>query len=229
MPQTKFNCKGCRRLVSIESAFCPFCKTPNEHYIRKQDSTAAASENASGPSRQDISAYPKPTPAGTQTGEDSPADDIQTEELSLESLESMYRRVPVKNDAVHEKEQPSSTATPLMEDNSFDEIVPENKEPISGENRQDQTNDNIISSSGETHRIPIDWKDEKNRKEPEYTEMFNEKGEYQANYDGYYNDTLPKLQNEIDRALASKEKIILKGIFALVVIIAIIVYLVVTI
>ncbi len=223
MPQTKFNCKGCRRLVSIESAFCPFCKTPNEHYKKMEAPTAAEPE--------------KPAPAPVQPTENKTSDAVAApspsepavpeEEIALESLQAMYKKVPVRQTvrepAAKTGQDKKTTApghtdpAPDPEDTAADETDP------SGE-----VSNNTISSSGEVHRSPIDWNDDRGKKEPEYTEMFDEKGEYLANYDGYYNDTLPKIKNEIDRTLANREKIILKGVFSVFAVIAIIIYLVIT-
>lgn len=228
MPQTKYNCKTCRRLVSIESAFCPFCNTPNEHYKgnRKEDNPAdAASLQPDQEKQKPVSSpvqpkkVPSPKPS-RETPVPEPISDDTAEEVSLESLEHMYSRVPVTPTTL---ERPNREDPPESDSES---IFPQDEDPLDANHSEEH--ENTISSSGEVHRSPIDWQDSTEKPETEYTEMFDEKGVYQANYDGYYNDTLPKIANEIDRALANREKIILKGIFSVVAVVAIIIYLIIT-
>ena len=58
--------------------------------------------------------------------------------------------------------------------------------------------------------------------------MYDAAGTYNPNYDGYYNDTLPQIADEIDSLLAGKEKTVLKAVFSLTSIAAIIAYLILT-
>lgn len=128
-------------------------------------------------------------------------------EISVEDIEALYKKpIPIKGKS----------------DISISPKVSEDTVSI-----PDETD--IISSVEESHRAHIPWSDEKKQTSPcNFTDMFNENGIYQANYDGYYNDTLPKIQNEIDNILLGKEKTILKAVFSVVGIIAVIIYLVLT-
>lgn len=235
MPQTKFNCKTCRRLVSIDSACCPFCNTPNEHYKggKKQQPNETNAPQPTDVENQKTEADPMQQLKDSEQRHVQPerlkerSSKAADEEIDLETLENMYSRVPVKP-AEH---SPNMETASTMQDLSLTDADtdPAKKEDAFKTRSNSEETENTISSSGEVHRSPIDWEDEREKPETEYTEMFDEKGVYQANYDGYYNDTLPKIKNEIDRALANKERIILKGVFSVVAVVAIIVYLIITI
>lgn len=209
MPQSKYNCKKCRRLVSLTSPSCPFCNTPNPNYQQPmqampQSAATAQPKNVSSPS------------ASTKTDIPDPVN----QEISIEDMEALYHSpIPVRQDSIIPE-----TDSIDQDDDGLEPEPDPTEEAVSGQET------NTISSGSEAHRSPIDWRDEKNRDTSgSYTEMFNENGIYQANYDGYYNDTLPKIQGEIDRILAGREKIFLKVVFTIIVIFAIIVYLILTI
>lgn len=98
-------------------------------------------------------------------------------------------------------------------------------EPESGANN---TNRGTINQNIEK-RAKIDWEDEKKNEPASTDNMFDENGVYNANYDGYYNDTLPKIANEVDNLLKDREKAILKAVAAVVAVFGVIVYLILTI
>lgn len=218
MPQSKYNCKKCRRLVSLTSPTCPFCNTPNPYYQQPVQTTP---QNPVTPTPKKDSNISSPSSnAGANNQEPV------NHEISIEDMESMYHDpVPVRQDALKPSAQTiPETGEPEQNDGGLE------PEPDPAEDVMTERETNKISSSSEAHRSPINWKDERDRDTSgSYTEMFNENGIYQANYDGYYNDTLPKIQGEIDRILAGREKAVLKVVFTIIVIFAIIVYLILTI
>lgn len=208
MPQSKYNCKKCRRLVSLTSPSCPFCNTPNPNY------------------QQPMQAMPQSTATSQPQNARQPSANVKTDmsdpvnqEISIEDMETLYHDpVPVKQNSINKGTDGTD------QDEGLGPEPDPTVEAVAGRET------NTISSSSEAHRSPIDWRDEKNHDTPSsYTEMFNENGVYQANYDGYYNDTLPKIQGEIDRILAGREKTFLKVVFTIIVIFAIIIYLILTI
>ena len=77
-------------------------------------------------------------------------------------------------------------------------------------------------------RSKIQWSDETSHSTVDYASMYDAAGTYNPNYDVYYNDTLPQIADEIDSLLAGKEKIVLKAVFSLTSIAAIIAYLILT-
>lgn len=208
MAQSQCNCKNCRRLIGIDTPKCPFCGTPNMYYKKNVPNAAPKS---------DI-----PHPAKKSAAQNGAKQDIQNTsagEISIEEMESMYREpVPVK-------------ASPNKETELLSEADAEaqNTQAKKAESSLPVQDTSTISATQESHRSKIPWDDEQTQNDPgTYTEMFNEQGKYQANYDGYYNDTLPKIKDEIDKTLAGKEKTILKVFFSVMGIIAIIVFLILT-
>lgn len=203
MAQTQFNCKKCRRLIGIDAPQCPFCGTPNAHYnkpLQKTSSVPTAERSLQKPQ--------------TETMQDNRSSKA---EISVEEMADMYQGPIAVQAAPREAPHPEQVTKA------------QDPQPTVSEPALHTQDTSTISSAQESHRSKIAWDDERTMDQPEtYTEMFNEKGQYQANYDGYYNDTLPKIKDEIDRALAGKEKAILKGIFSILGIIAIIVFLVLT-
>lgn len=211
MAQTKSNCanRNCRRLIGLDTPVCPFCNTPNPKYNPPTQSSGAKHK----PTAPDLEEQ-------TSGGPADPSPSPEDQEVSIDDLETLYRNpIPVQGPTTPPSGQ-SATQKEQHESQDLPEEDPEQLIPS-----QDR---NTISSVQETNRSRIDWEDEKKESVEHFTEMFNDQGIYQANYDGYYNDTLPKLQGEADRALADRGKAIMKAIFTFIGIIAIIVYLVLT-
>ena len=103
------------------------------------------------------------------------------------------------------------------------------KSALKPEKISDSASQPIANTSAPNKHAKIQWSDEVSPDTPDYAAMYDESGTYNPNYDGYYNDTLPKIADEIDSLLAGKEKTILKAVFSLDAIAAIIVYLILTI
>ncbi len=201
MPQTKINCKTCRRLIGKDVPACPFCGTPNLYYEQEQEKKMPAQK---GKKKESLSEQKK-TSSFDMSAQNS-------KEISVEDIEALY------NEPLPIGSQTKTSGIPAP---------PEDTSESSSCNPEENA---IISSVPDSHRAHIAWSDEAESKtsESDYTEMFNEKGVYQANYDGYYNDTLPKIQDEIDHIMAGREKTFLKAVFTIIGIVAVIVYLVLT-
>lgn len=85
-----------------------------------------------------------------------------------------------------------------------------------------------LSTSTTKNRETITWTDDPPVETPDYSKMYDSNGVYNANFDHYYDDTIPAIQNEVDRLLKGREKTILKIIGSVVAIFAIICYLILT-
>lgn len=197
MPQSKYNCVSCRRLVDIKQESCPFCNTPNP-YLKKvpQEETKKVQDTV---------------------GEDLFNDFDTADELTAKPVQAPLKRVSVE----------SKTAAEESKDED-DYILPKQTHAPASEKHAEPKDTASLSGQSDAHE-KIEWTDEK-KNERTYTskDMYDEKGKYDANYDGYYDDILPKISNEVDKILQNKEKTILKIIGSVVIIFGIIVYLVVT-
>ena len=224
MAQTKCNCTNCRRLIDIHKDTCPFCGTPNP----KSNNTTANSN-------------PKPAAHNKAVQR---MQNISIEEMNslladteMEQIEDMEVMEEIEIPDMKEEQTKSINS---IDDEEYEEYIPsenvdiyvdedeetEHSKSIEKENDSEDFTETLQSSS---KRKKIPWTDEEKKEEPDYSKMYDEKGRYNANFDGYYNDTLPKIANEIDHVLAGREKAVLKVIFGIVAIIAIILYLVLTI
>lgn len=117
----------------------------------------------------------------------------------------------------------------IEKDNNLSELDDEQlQDELDGFSEDDfsETDNSTITRNNKRAKIP--WSDEIRPDESHYGDMFDANGIYNANYDGFYNDTLPKITNEVDNLLKSKEKAILKVVASIVAIFAIIIYLVLT-
>lgn len=203
MPQTKYNCPSCRRLVDITSPCCPYCKTPNSLYKKTQSSTK---EDNSKDLNLEV------------------ADDVG---------EELFDDFNIDNKPSAQNAKRKNTNVPDvngMDDADSEYILPKkNLESVSDTSTAPSRHSSDSLSSQSEEREKIQWSDEKKKSAAsDPKDMYNTKGEYNANHDGYYDDILPKISDEVDKILLNKEKTILKIIGAVVIIFGIIVYLVVT-
>lgn len=216
MPQTKCNCSNCKRLIDIHLEACPFCRTPN-NYLKNKEQTA---NNNSKP--------------------DTPNKPVQKiHNISIEEMNSILSDSDVENNTSKTEEIKKESTFDSIDEEEYEEFSPYQSEiendikenPIVSELESSETasEDFTVKVQAATKKKKIAWTDEKPKEEPDYSKMYDEQGQYNANFDGYYNDTRPKIANEIDRTLAGREKAVLKVIFAIVAIVAIIVYLILTI
>ncbi len=79
-----------------------------------------------------------------------------------------------------------------------------------------------------TNRIPIKWTDEKEKDDSNNDDMYNTNGEYNINYDHYYDDTKTKIDDELENLTTGRDKAIIKIVSGFAAVIAIIVYLILT-
>ena len=202
MPQTKYNCPSCRRLVDITSPCCPYCKTPNSLYKKQQSAS-----------------------------KDEPMKELEMEAAD-DVGEELFDTFNSDNTSSNRNKKDSHTNTQNVDsvDDDSDYILPKKKTNAASNSAASSSKKTaeFLSSQSE-EREKIQWADEKNKSvASDPKDMSNTKGEYNANHDGYYDDILPKISDEVDKILLNKEKTILKIIGAVVIIFGIIVYLVVT-
>lgn len=196
MPQSKYNCVSCRRLVDIKLENCPFCNTPNP-YLKKI------------PQEE-----PKKEP--DTVGEDLFDDFDDADEIAENPVQPPLKKVQVESN-------------PAVDEPNEDEYILPKKSQTPQNKKTTEPKDTASLSGQSNYHEKIEWTDEK-KDNRTYTskDMYDENGKYNANYDGYYDDILPKISNEVDKILQNKEKTILKIIGSVVIIFGIIVYLVVT-
>lgn len=211
MAQTKKNCPNCRRLIDIKATICPICQA-------------------------DCSSTSFPSKSVQKRA-------IPIKQVHIEDINELIQG-EVKEKEFAQPDAVQSTAYTNKQDNSNSSTQWQNPksnissgssnsdEPEFDEEIKEDTEPEEITASDmsdiKTNEGTIRWSDEPEKQEPDYSKAYDKNGVYQPNFDGYYNDTLPKIANEVDRLLAGKEKAILKVIVSLVGIVAIIVYLVIT-
>ena len=201
MNKEKVHCRQCRRTYQSTEPVCPFCGEDNPML-------KVNTENV------------KPLQSQNLTPEDL---------INYFEEEEGEEYIPVQQNEEEEYEKPETDEIEYTDENADADYADaeEEMEEYIPEEQEDQSVS--LSSTEHKHRIPIKWTDEKEKPEPDYTKMYDENGNYNANYDNYYNDTLPRIQNEVDKLLKGKEKSIIKIVASIVGVIAIIVYLVLTI
>lgn len=202
MPQTKYNCPSCRRLVDITSPCCPYCKTPNSLYKKQQS-----------------------------TSKDEPMKNLEMETADNVG-EELFDTFNSDNASSNRNIKKSHTNTQNVDsvDDDSDYILPKEKTNAASNSAASSSKKTAESLSSQTEvREKIQWSDEKIKPiSSDPKDMYSADGKYNANHDGYYDDVLPKISDEVDKILLNKEKTILKIIGAVVIIFGIIVYLVVT-
>ena len=103
-------------------------------------------------------------------------------------------------------------------DNYQEEIYDDNTEP------DENTSELSISAK----RDKIQWTDEEHKDTSNHAPMYNPDGEFNPNFDHYYDDNEAKIESALDSLSNGKEKAILKILFGIAAIIGIIVYLILT-
>ncbi|MEE1256252.1 MAG: hypothetical protein UHN47_07040 [Lachnospiraceae bacterium] len=214
MAQTKCNCTNCRRLIDIHQETCPFCGTPN-------------------PKTKNSSTNNTPNPITVNR----PVQRMQN--ISIEEMNTYLTETEMEEQIeIPDMENEKTISVSNIDDEEYEEYIPslntdtneENSEDLSSTDYKENITDDFtgtLQSSSKRKKIP--WTDEEVKEEPDYSKMYDDSGRYNANFDGYYNDTLPKIAHEIDHVLIGREKSVLKVIFVIVAIIAIILYLILTI
>lgn len=177
---------------------CPKCRRSIDINVRACPFCGAANTFAS-------------TPASTASTDDST--DMTGEDF-FDSLSDFEDENDFENTLI-----PDVPDNPITPDGTYEDSIEEPKIPSPKAKKM------AVSSD---HRASIAWKDEQHEPVKEKNPITDERGNYNANHDGYYDDILPKINGEVDRILANRDKTIMKIIGALVGIAAIIVYLVIT-
>lgn len=199
MRQSKINCPSCRRTYQIDEPFCPFCNKENPYLEAKEQ-------------------------------EDNSSNDLDNLD-DLDDLDNMNNdeteeSMSVENDSMDEEEEYIPKATNIVK------CAPKSQPgAITGNDDMESTEgavDHDLSSTTTKNRESIAWTDEPVVESPDYSKMYDSNGVYNANFDHYYDDTIPAIQNEVDRLLKGRERTILKIIGSVVAIFAIICYLVLT-
>jgi len=205
MAQTKFNCPNCRRLVSVSAEYCPHCgnevnfNTSNQKKNTSPNNTTKPSAPAPNIKKMEYEELPDIT---------EEKEDFLEEEINI-STPPVSNQTETYSEAFSEQED--EPEIPYNDENSYN-----NNESLS------------MANLNNDKRTPISWSDTEKKENVDISKAYiNNK--YEANYDGYYNDVLPKIQDEVDSLLKGKEKTILKIIFSIIGICGIIVYLVLTI
>lgn len=240
----KCKCKKCKRTISVSDAFCPYCSSPNP-LAAEQQTPLKAKPKQKEPLKDDLEDFLSDTDLDINEQDEVDADDLdefsyeETEEeepdLDYEETESEEPEYEEPDNDEPEYEEPDLEDLDYQED--YDEY--ENYEENYGGSNQNVTDDvnkgktrnvvNDINSKSRDGRTPINWTDEDPPEKKDFSKLYDENGVYNPNYDGFYNDTLPKIQNELDSLIAGREKTILKIVFGFVAIIGIIIYLILTI
>ena len=245
MANKKINCPKCRRLYDKTIKFCPYCGEENplmqegveqeeeqEEPLKKQgpkiEKTAKAVQRKS-PVVVPKEPEPVEEPEEEEYDDSEYAEDYTDDEY--DDSEGFYADENVDEEEYEDDDEAGDEEYEDEESEEYDsdeeyEEEDEESEEYEDDDYEEQGNSELTE---EEKRIPIDWSDEKKKAPKKVSEEYNENGEYQPNFDGYYNDTKAKIDNEIDNLTAGKEKAIIKVIFGFAAVIGIIVYLVLTI
>ena len=206
MPQTKYNCPSCRRLNDINSPYCRYCRTENP----KMKAPSQAKSSNEG--------------VFDDLGEE--LFDSFDDEAAAEPKAPVAKK-PISNPPKPDNEEEADFIAPSKEPEPVKKPEPAKKPAQSSPAPEKKPQSDTLAEHSED-RKKIKWQDEKENPAIQRENMYDENGSYNPNYDGYYDDILPKINNEVDKILLNKEKTILKIVGAVVLIFGIIVYLVVT-
>ena len=231
MANKKINCPVCRRSYDNSIEYCPYCSTPNPlmtSNIEMDDKKLAdkTQKEKAKPAKKIIPAETHEDEIDEYDTEDeyTPAeedgfysdDEVYEYHDDEDSFEEQYYDDEQADDENYEYED---------EDDSEYEYYEEDDEENNNDYESDESSSQLIN---DTKRSRIDWSDEETPEAPDMTNAFNEKGEYQPNFDGYYNDTKAKIEGEIENLTQGKEKAIIRAILGVAAVAGVIVYLVLT-
>lgn len=203
---TKIHCVKCRRNIDISSKFCPYCNSPQpQETITEQQSESNE----------------KMQPIYDEVGND---DNSAFDALSLEAEFEDFGDDII--DPVNKEDLNDENDTPYR----FSSLDPTETTSTADDPLEESSPSDIPDTLQKTqvHREKIPWNDETPKTPADVSDMYDAKGNYVSNYDHYYDDTVPKIADEVDRILANREKNILKIIGSIIAIFAVIVYLVIT-
>lgn len=203
---TKIHCVKCRRNIDISSKFCPYCNSP------QPQETITEQQSESNEKMQPI--YDE------VENDDNSAFDALSLEAEFEDFGDDIIDPVNKEDLNDENDTP----------NRFSSLDPTETTSTADDPLEEPSPSDIPDTLQKTqvHREKIPWNDETPKTPADVSDMYDAKGNYVSNYDHYYDDTVPKIADEVDRILANREKNILKIIGSIIAIFAVIVYLVIT-
>lgn len=224
MAQTRYNCKNCRRLIKVGIDVCPYCGTVNNSEKIPQKTINNQTETIQQP-RKNTSNNNKGV-----INIDELDNEYEEYVPSQENSDDVNASSSTDEQNENDENSSSSFAQELEEyddDEDNTDVVMESDDLSISESNYNENTETNDSDLHETKRT-IKWKDEKKVQTPDYTKMYNDKGVYNANFDGYYDDVLPKIDGELDKIMINKDKTFIKVVFSIVAIIAIIIFLVLT-
>ena len=235
MANKKILCPKCRRSYDNTIEYCPYCSTPNPLLSgadKLKDEGNLFSNNKPKVKRaaEKIIDVDEPTVIPSEPVVSNEYDDNE-EGYSQDEYD----------DGEYSDEAMDDGDEEYYEEGEYDEMSDGEDEPGYYEEDGDEgeeyeeydDNTENDSSSGsdislDSKRSKIDWSDEKKKETVDISKAYNDKGEYDPNYDGYYEDTKPRIENELDNLAVGRDKAIIKGVLTVAAIAGIIVYLILT-
>ena len=238
MANKKINCPVCRRSYDNTIEFCPYCSNPNPLLNSNKNLDDTGLSDKKRPEKP-LPKIKKPVPEPEPVEED--LDEYDTEDEYTPDDEDMEGSPDAQYDSEDESEYEDDEDYSEDDDDESEQEDDDDEEydGEDGEYDEDDDEEDFEDDEEETEetssqlindekRSPITWADEEKKEAPDMTKAFNEKGEYQPNFDGYYNDTKAKIEGEIESLTQGKEKAIIKVILGVAAVAAVIVYLVLT-
>lgn len=234
MAGKKISCSKCRRTYDNTIEFCPFCTSPNPLFSKSAPGNKDADKPIKSSTVKKVpkkEAVPEPEPEPEideydiddsyeeQETEYSEEDSSGAEGESYDDSEEAYEEYGEEYTSDDDAEYVDEEDVQFSE--SYDDL--DSEEAASEE---DETSHSMLTSNNKRERI--DWTDEEPTDTSNNSDMYDENGEYNPNYDHFYDDTKAKIQNELESLASGKEKAILKIVGGVVAVIAVIVYLVLT-
>lgn len=112
------------------------------------------------------------------------------------------------------------------QENIYEDYSESTEDIAFSSNIEPKANTSELSTSA--NRDKIHWTDEEHEDTSDHAPMYDSNGEYNPNYDHYYDDRKAKIDSALESLSNGKEKAILKILFGIAAIIGIIVYLILT-
>lgn len=230
-----YRCSNCRRMLKENITICPYCGTKKKE-SQATDTSAHTQQNSSVDdipmSESTVLASPTPIKRRVTTIESIPTPKSQDDNIE----EALFNAALDEDDSMEEADliETSDMEPQISNPTSGPETEPDNE----GTEADDEfivpaNNASISQTKPKKTNEPkqekvITWNDEKNKARKEKTPAYDENGIYNPNHDGYYDDILPRINDEVDRILINRQKSVLKVVAGIVAIFAIIAYLILT-
>ena len=220
MAGKKISCSQCRRSYDRNIEYCPYCNSPNPLMVSKSSSEEL-------PLKQTRKTMKKIAINEEELFTDSTEEEL-SEETAADYSEDEY--TDDTNDEYEETYTEESSDEEYVD--STDDIGSDDEVSLDSDDEGFSTDiepDMQTSElSAQSNRSKIKWTDEPEPDTSNYEDMYDETGEYNNNYDHYYDDTKAKIDGELESLSAGKEKAILKIVGGIAAVIGVIVYLVLT-